>query len=130
MMDLMHFDGFEPAYPDFFERPKPLPRATLREEPDAFIVAADVNGMRKEDLKVIVYPDSVSIRGLTHRKESRDFEDSTFSAAYLEEFKRVIPFPEEVNPDLAISVFKDGKLELRVPKLSVSEKGGKLLRID
>lgn len=86
------------------------------EDGESVIVKAEVPGIRREDLNVQLTPDSITISGqkTTERKveESNYYRCETSSGS----FTRTCHLPAECLTDKARAVFKDGVLEVRIPK--------------
>jgi HSP20 family protein len=85
-------------------------------------IKAEVPGIDKEDLSV-----TVTNRTLTIKGESRHEEESGEGELHRREirtgsFSRTLTLPEDVDGSKAKASYKDGLLELRLPKLSRSKK--------
>lgn len=85
--------------------------------PDAIIVKAMIAGVKPDDLDVSLSHDTVTIRG--KRQEEREIagDDYFFRELYWGSFSRTILLPQEVEPEEAEAVEKDGLLTLRLPKI-------------
>lgn len=92
------------------------PAVDVEETEDAFIIRAEVPGMKKEEIKVTVDENGISISG--ERKREKEEKGKTYHRMEISygKFKRYIPFPKEVQPDKAKAKCKDGILEIEVPK--------------
>jgi len=85
-------------------------------------IKAEVPGIDREDLSV-----TVTNRTLTIKGESRHEEESGEGELHRREirtgsFSRTLTLPEDVDGSKAKASYKDGLLELRLPKLSRSKK--------
>lgn len=92
------------------------PAIDVEETDNSFIVKAEVPGMKKEDIKVTIDEDGITISG--ERKKEKEEKGKTYHRIEMAygKFKRYIPFPKEVEPDKAKAKYKDGILEIEVPK--------------
>ncbi len=92
------------------------PAIDVEETEDSFIIRAEVPGMKKEDIKVTIDENGLSISG--ERKREKEEKGKTYHRIEISygKFKRYIPFPKEVQPDKAKAKCKDGILEIEVPK--------------
>jgi HSP20 family protein len=92
-----------------------MPRIEAGQKGDAFIVRADLPGLRKEDVDVEVTENAISIRG--ERREEREEEREGYWRSEREygQFHRTIPLPEGVIVDNAQATFRDGVLEVSMP---------------
>ena len=79
------------------------------------VVRADLPGLKKDDVKVDVTDNTITIQG-----ERRQEEESERGGVYRSErsygsFYRSIPLPEGAMTDQAKASFKDGVLEITMP---------------
>ncbi len=86
------------------------------------VVKAEVPGFDKEDIDI-----SLSGRTLTIQGESRHEEQTEEGDVHRHEirsgsFSRVVTLPEEVDGSKATSSYKDGVVELKLPKPRRSKK--------
>ena len=86
------------------------------EDGESVIVKAEIPGIKKEDVNVQLTPDSITISGKKtdeQRVEQKDFYrlERTYGS-----FTRTCQLPVETMTDKARAVFKDGILEVRIPK--------------
>ncbi len=93
-----------------------LPAAELTETDEALHLKLEVPGMEAKDLDIQVTADSVSISG--ERKEESKSEDKgvTRSEFRYGKFSRVIPLPVEIQNSNVTAEYKDGILNLTLPK--------------
>jgi HSP20 family protein len=80
-----------------------------------FVVRADLPGLKKEDVKINVEDDALTITG--ERKDQREEkrEGSYHSERSYGSFQRSIPLPEGVNADEVQASFRNGVLEVTIP---------------
>jgi HSP20 family protein len=123
---------FRDIEPSFMER-KMLPTtggelATVEpfvdviDKGDKVVVAADVPGVEKEDLLVNMSGDRLEIsaerkKEAEEKKEGYVRRERTYTSYY-----RSILLPTEVDGDKADATFKNGVLEISMPKVKVPEK--------
>jgi len=92
------------------------PRIDVVERDDEIVVRAELPGVDKKDLDVSLTDDTVTIKAST-RKESQeekgDYHRREISTGYL---SRTISLPAGVNGNACKAEFKDGLLELKIPK--------------
>jgi len=111
---------FRWARPSWGELPMPfegkMPRVDVIDRDDEIIVKAEVPGVDKKDLDISVTDNTVSIKGSTSHEEKEEKDDYYHCEISRGSFSRVLPLPAEVEADKASSKFKDGVLELTLPK--------------
>ncbi|WP_457600983.1 Hsp20/alpha crystallin family protein [Hydrogenivirga sp.] len=97
------------------------PPVDVYETDTEVVVKAEVPGVKKEDIDVTIKENAVHIRA--ERKEEK--EEKTENVHRVERFygviERVVPLPTEVKPEEAKAEYKDGVLEIRIPKVKVSK---------
>jgi HSP20 family protein len=79
------------------------------------VVRADLPGLNKDDVKVDVTEDSITIQGERKREQEEEREGVYRSERAYGSFYRVIPLPEGTIADQAKATFKDGVLEVTMP---------------
>jgi len=97
------------------------PMIDIKENPDEIIVSAEISGMKKSDIKLTLSDNQLTIQG--ERKMEKEEENETFyriERAYGK-FKRVISLPAEVEDDKVSATYKDGVLNIRLPKSEQSK---------
>jgi len=96
------------------------PLIDIKENPDEIVVAAEIPGMKKSDIKLAISDNQLSIQG--ERKMEKEEKNETYYRIERTygKFKRVITLPSEVEDEKVTATYKDGILQIRLPK---SEKG-------
>lgn len=94
----------------------PGPAVDVRETDTHLIVEAEVPGMNPDDIDLVVTEDGLTIRG--EIKEEKKAEDKGFHRVERRygSFQRTIPFPTPVKHEEAVADYKNGVLEVRLPK--------------
>jgi HSP20 family protein len=92
------------------------PHLDMHEEGNDYILKADLPGIRKEDLKVTIADNVLTIQG--ERKSETEKKDKNYYRVerWSGSFERSVGFPAEVDASKVKASFKDGVLELTVPK--------------
>ena len=92
------------------------PRVDISETDNEFIIKAEIPEVSKEDLKVTVDNNVLTIRG--ERKQEKEEKDKKFHRVerYYGTFARSFTLPENVEQAKIEASFKDGMLNLRLPK--------------
>ncbi len=92
------------------------PSIDVKESDKDFVIRAELPGVEEKDIDVTVTNDSVTIKG--EKKEEK--EDKGKNYYYMERsygsFNRVIPLGAETDADKAEASFKNGVLNITVPK--------------
>jgi len=93
-----------------------IPRVDVVDRDGEVIVKAEVPGVDKKDLDVTVTDNSVTIKGSTSHEEKEEKGDYYRREMSRGSFSRMVTLPAEVDSAQATSKFKDGVLELTLPK--------------
>lgn len=93
-----------------------LPHVDVIDRDNEIIVKAELPGVNKNDIDVSVTEDSVTIKGSTRHEEKEEKDNYYRSEISRGEFLRTIALPAAVDGTKAKANFKDGMLELVMPK--------------
>lgn len=92
-------------------------RLDVKENDKAYTVHADIPGVRKEDIQVEVHGNQLSVRAECRREaEKKEGENVLHSERSYGMVSRSISLPDEVDSTKATGSYKDGVLELTLPK--------------
>jgi HSP20 family protein len=93
------------------------------------VIHADLPGLTKDDVKVDVTENEVTIEGERQRQHEDEREGLYRSERSYGRFSRVIRLPEGVIADQAKATFKDGVLEITMPAAPEQARRGRRLEI-
>lgn len=97
------------------------PAVEMYETDNEIVVKAELPGVKKENIEVSIKDNTLHIRG--EKKEER--EEKTETIHRLErvygKFERVLTLPVDVKAEEVRAEYKDGILEIRLPKSEVSK---------
>jgi HSP20 family protein len=140
---LTPFEEMDNWFEDFLRRtPAWLPRLqfpTTREvmfSIDVFedeidvIVKAELPGLAKEDLDVNIAGNVITISGEKKAEEKVEKKNYHRLERSYGSFTRTVRLPAETRSEEARASFKDGVLEVRIPKTEEARKKGKKIEID
>ncbi|CAL62492.1 Putative Hsp20-like chaperone [Herminiimonas arsenicoxydans] len=100
----------------------------VSETEKAYTVKVEIPGMKKDDIKIDVNGNQVSISAETSQtKEQKDGETVVRSERFSGRLYRDFSLSHEIDADHALAKYQDGILELTLPKKTRS--GAKLLTI-
>ncbi len=100
------------------------PSVDLKETEQEIILKADIPGVNQEDLDITVDENVVTLKGETKQDESREEKGYHLTERRYGSFYRTIPLPAEVKTEEATAHYKNGVLELRIPKIETHKKQG------
>jgi HSP20 family protein len=105
-----------------------VPAAELSETDDAVNLKLEVPGMNAKDLDIQVTENAVSIRG-ERKEESTTEENGTKRSEFrYGKFERVIPLPARIQNTDVKADYKDGILNLHLPK--AQEEKNKVVKVN
>jgi HSP20 family protein len=97
------------------------PEIEVLERDNKFFVRVDLPGLKKENVKIEVTHDELTIEG--ERKVEKEEKEEGFyrtERAYGTFFRR-IAIPEHVKAEDAVATFKDGVLQIEMPAIPIPE---------
>ena len=123
-MDRMRKDFFGPRvrpwWPERWFRTDELdvraPAVDVFEEKDDIVVKAEIPGMDKDDIEVKLTDHTLTIKGEKKREEETKKENYYRSERSYGSFFRTLELPKDVHADKVKATFKNGVLEIRIPK--------------
>jgi HSP20 family protein len=130
MANITRFGSFDNLFDDltrgFWVKPVAMPggeelklKVEVKEDDKAYTVHAEIPGVNKEDIKVDVNGDQVSIRAeVKKEKEEKKGEKVLHSERYYGMVSRSFTLPTEVDDKNTVAKYKDGVLDLTLPKKS------------
>jgi HSP20 family protein len=94
-----------------------MPSAEMEETADEFHLKLEVPGLEPKDISIEVTENSISITG-ERKEETRTEEKGMFrSEFHYGRFERVIPLPAHIQSDKVKAEYKNGILNLTLPKV-------------
>ena len=107
-----------PLWERFAAFEKGMPRVDVIERDAEVVVRAEVPGFEREDLEVSVTDRSVTVKG-EHRQEKKEEQGEFFRSEISSgSFSRTVALPSDIDADKAAATFKNGILELTLPRLN------------
>ncbi|HJT19212.1 MAG TPA: Hsp20/alpha crystallin family protein [Nitrospira sp.] len=91
------------------------PPVEIAEKDGQFTVCAELPGLRKEDVKVELTQDGLTIRGERKREQEEEKGGIYRSERSYGSFFRTIPVPDDADMDQAKATFENGLLTVTVP---------------
>jgi HSP20 family protein len=100
---------------EFAEQGGWMPPVEVRERDNNLVVAAELPGINKDDVKVEVTPEGLVIQGERRREHEEKRHGWYRSERSYGQFYRVVPLPEGIDAEKAKAQFKDGVLQVEIP---------------
>lgn len=103
----------------FFGR---MPRVDVIDRDDEYCVRAELPGVSKDDIEVTLQENTLTLRASAQKEEKEEKGQYFRRETSRGEFQRTIRLPGGVETDKAKASFKEGVLELNVPKAAGSQR--------
>ena len=128
--------GFDDFFKDLHLRPafgnleaEPRIKMDVSETDQGYMVKAEIPGVKKEDVKVAVEGNQITITAETkHETEEKKGETVVRRERYFGHLSRSFTLAHEIDDSKAVAKYQDGVLELSLPK-KPSNGGTKMLEI-
>jgi HSP20 family protein len=106
-----------------------VPAVNTREASDAYYIEVELPGVKKEDINIDINDNTLTISG--ERKVKEEHKEDTFYKveSYYGRFERSFALPEDVDVEKIEAEFKDGILEIKIPKIVKVENKPKRIEI-
>lgn len=129
MSKLIRRDPLDDLFRGFFVKPMDFPgeavapaiKMDVREQKENYLVHAEIPGVKKEDIHVVIEGNQVSITAeVKQEKEVKEGERVLRSERSFGQVSRVFQLGHEIEDEKAVAKFTDGVLELTLPKKAVT----------
>ena len=133
------FSGVWPSLPSLMRPSRALlgeslslrvPAVDLYEGKEEVVLKAEVPGLSKEDLKIDLTDSMVTISGEKKKEEELKEEAYTYSERSYGAFSRSLQLPCAVKADKVKATFKNGILEVKLPKTEEAKKRHVTVKIE
>lgn len=131
MANITRIDPFDDLFRGFFVRPvdfngapaqPPSIKMDVKDQGDNYLIHAELPGVTKEDIHVIVDGNQVSISAESKQeKEVKEGERILRSERYFGKVSRSFQLEQDIDDSKAAAKFTDGVLELTLPKRTTSQ---------
>ena len=117
-------ETFDDLFKGFFVRPMTFEnqsqvqfRIDVKEDDGAYVVQAEIPGVKKDDLNVTINGNQVAISAeIKREREDRQGEKVLRSERYYGKVYRAFSLAQDVDEASAQAKYNEGVLELRLPK--------------
>jgi HSP20 family protein len=122
-------DNLDELFKGFFLRPMRLEqsqepmriRMDVKEDDKAYVVHAEIPGVKKEDIQVSIEGNQVAISAEVKRqKEEKQAEKTLRTERYYGKVYRAFSLAQDVDQEQAQARYENGVLELTLPKRAAS----------
>ena len=93
-----------------------MPKVDMLDRKSEYVVRAELPGVKKDDIEVTLTENTVTIEASTSHEEKEEKDKYYRREISRGEFRRSLTLPGSVDDARASAEFKDGVLELTLPK--------------
>jgi HSP20 family protein len=125
--DLFGRDLFNWSTSNFSSTNTTIPAVNIKETNDSFEVEVAAPGMKKEDFKVQLEGNTLTISSEIHQETTDGSNDERYSRREFsyQSFQRMFVLPKEVvDEDKIVAKYENGILKLDIPKREEAKKKG------
>ena len=106
------------------------PAIDIQESGKSFFIYADLPGLSKNDIKVSVENNTLSISGKKERSKNEDNDSFHYRERRYGSFKRSFKLTENVDDKKISADFSDGVLSITIPKLKSTLSTDRTIKIN
>ena len=111
-----------PSLPELAPLEMDFPKVDAIDRESEVLVKAEVPGVEKKDLDISVGENTVMIKGSTTHEEKEEKGDFFRHEISGGAFSRTVVLPAHVDGARAKAAFKDGILEITIPKVEIAKR--------
>jgi HSP20 family protein len=93
-----------------------MPAVDMIDRKDEILLRADVPGLEQKDIHVNVENGMLTIRGARHEERETKEDDYYYAERWSGMFSRTVPLPPGSEHEKIKATFKNGVLEVHIPK--------------
>ena len=93
-----------------------LPALDIYEDEDKIVIEADIPGVKKEDIKISVEDNILTIKAEKKKEEKAEEKDVVYEEIAYGLYAREIDLPHTVDTEKIEAEYKDGVLKISLPK--------------
>jgi HSP20 family protein len=128
--NVVYADPFDHIFEQFFgdtrrcrtAEAKLNPQFEIAETDNEYTIVAELAGLGKENVEIVVDEDVLTIRGEKKSEEKAEEKNYLFSERRYGAFERSFQLPDTVKQDAISASYEDGVLKLALPKKPEAKK--------
>jgi len=114
---------FSTGFPTGFDYDFGVPRVDVYETENEIVASCDMPGLeKKEDVHLDIDKNILTISGSIKRENEIKEEQMHKKERFVGRFQRSIPLPAQVEPENVKATYRNGVLEIRMPKIRTETK--------
>ena len=113
-MDRIYYSTFGSSFRSSASLSRWNPAVNVYQDKDQFIVVAELPGVKKEEIEISLHDDTLTISG--ERKREGSSEQVLLTERFYGKYQRSLTLPTAVDPDKVKASYRDGLLQVVLPK--------------
>lgn len=109
-------NDFQSSFGKNFSIPTFAPQVNIKETKDAYLLHLSAPGRNKEDFKINIEKNLLTISSEKKEEQTREDEKQIRTEFSLQSFKRVFTLDEKIEGDKIEAKYENGVLTLNLPK--------------
>jgi HSP20 family protein len=105
------------------------PRIDISEDEKHLIIEAEIPGMKKEDIKITLQDNILTIKGEKKKEEEKKEKNFYRSERIFGSFSRSFTLPVEVNSDKVEAKYENGALIIKMEKVTAKPANQKTIEL-
>ncbi len=105
------------------------PRIDISEDEKHLVIEAEIPGMKKEDIKITLQDNILTIKGEKKQEEEKKVKNFYRSERVFGSFSRSFTLPVEVNSDKVEAKYENGALIIKMEKATVKPANQKTIEL-
>ncbi|NIP39818.1 MAG: Hsp20/alpha crystallin family protein [Candidatus Dadabacteria bacterium] len=101
---------------DYYDEGRLSPSVDVYEKSDKYVINAEIPGLSKDEIKIDVKDGALTISGEKKYEDKKEDENYIRVERRYGKFERRFNLPENVNVDKVTANYKNGVLEVSLPK--------------
>ena len=98
------------------------PRVRISEDKDNFMLKLEMPGISKEDIKINIEDNVLSISGVKKQEQKTEETNLIMNEIFYGEFSRSFNITKDIDSNKIDAEFKDGVLNITLPKVEEAKK--------
>jgi len=106
------------------------PTVDIVDKKDKLVLRSEMPGAKKDNIKISIEEDRIHLSGKIEREKEEKKEDYYYSERAYSAWERTIPLPVKIKPDDVKATYKNGVLEVTLPKAEEAKAKVKDIKIE
>lgn len=124
-----HLESYFNNVSSAFDTTSVLPKVDVYETENSLNVEVEIPGVKKEDIKLTLEDNILTIQGEKKVELKKDIQKSFRCERMFGSFKRSFTLPVDVNPDKVNAKFENGLLTVTLEKVDVQSLSEKTIEL-